>query len=114
MVESEAEGVRASDYSAFCEREGHLEGRETSAYSAVALAGLRNRNGAIVQRYPGTFVDLHAHHVGVAQTMNLHPQVSDLACQESWNLDSGTGNCAVLADHLDRKSHDTRRQRISH
>src|SRR5439155_3760231 len=44
-----------------------LERRKTPAYAAIALARLRDGDRGVVQRKPTAFVDLHAHHVGVAQ-----------------------------------------------
>ena len=58
-----------------------LQRGETPAYSAIALARLRDGDRVVVQRQPGARVDLHAHHVGVAQTVDLHPQRPNLAAR---------------------------------
>src|SRR5204863_6998847 len=105
LVEAEPDGIGTRDHGVSREGQGHLERREPPADSTIALAGLCDGDSAVVQRNPGAFVDLHAYHVGVAQTVDLDPQRADLARARRRNLDGDTRCRAVLTHDLDRKSH---------
>ena len=103
MVEAESKRVGAFVYGVRGQRQRHLQGGESAADSAVAPARFGDGDRIVIERQPVARVDLHAGHVAVGQSVDLHPQRTKLTAQRRARLRSDTRRSAVLAGDFDRK-----------
>jgi hypothetical protein len=72
-IEAEANSVGAVHHGIRWEQQVRLQRRETTANSAVALAGFGDGNRTVVQGQPVARIHLNTGHIWVSQTMDLHP-----------------------------------------